>query len=222
MVRCFNSEQETRMTDTIEFQGENYTEESLKAMGVEELLTLRNKVAEQLGVQAIKGFKDAQQGADSSWKALSKLQAKRAKPEEKAEKAKAKKEAKPKEPRPTPKSAAPQKVENPTKAMFRRIRKIAAHPGTGYRIARWENYKDGMTLLDCAEGDNMTPLDVHYYVVYKLMELVEPTQEEYEREYAEWCKKNGVENRLEAKKKADEAKKQKADEAKADAEKADA
>lgn len=212
------------MTDTIEFQGKSYTEEGLKGMGVEELLTLRNTVAEQLGVQAIKGFKDAQQGADSAWKALAKLQSKRTKADEKETKAKAKKEAKPKEPRPTPKSAMPQKVENPNKAMFRRIKKIADHPGTGYRISRWPNYKDGMTLLECAEGENMTPLDVHYYVVHKLMELVEPTQEQFEKEYAEWCTKNGVENRLEAKKKADAAKKQKAEEAKqkADAEKADA
>lgn len=204
------------MTDTIAFEDKEYSEESLKAMAVEDLLALRNKVADQLGVQATKSFRDAAQGADSTWKALTKLRDKAAKAEAKEEK-KAKKETKPKEPRPTPKAALPQKVENPTKSMFRRLKKIATHPGSGYRISRWENYKDGMTLLDCAEGDDMTPLDVHYYVTHKLMELIEPTQEQYETEYAAWCKKNGVENRLEAKKKADATKKQKAEEAKANA-----
>jgi hypothetical protein len=205
------------MTDQIKFSDVEYTEESLKGMGIEELLTLRNKVAEELGVQPIKNFKDAAQGADSAWKALTKLQAKRGKEEVKAEKPK--KEAKPKapkEPRPTPKVAEAKTVENPGKALFRKLKKIATHPGTGYRIGRWENYKDGMTLLDCEEGDGTTASDVQYYVVHKLMELQEPTQEEYEKAYAEWCEKRGVPNRLEAKKKEAVAKaeaKAKADEA---------
>lgn len=95
--------------------------------------------------------------------------------------------------------------KQPTRSQFRKLRKIKEHPGVGYRIRRWHNYQDGMTLLQCAEGADMTPLDVGYYVQHGFMELIDPTEEEYQAGINAWCKEHGKETPAER-----EAKKQKA------------
>jgi len=204
-------------TPTISFNGTDYTQAGLSSMSMEDLLALRNLVAENLGVARIKSFKDQAQAVDATWKALDKWnsQDEPAGAETGAQKTKA--AAKPKEPKAPAEPAKcgkPAKVTRPTRRMFSKIQKIAEHPGKGFRIRRWENYKDGMTLLDCAEGDDMTPLDVGFYVDNKLMKLIEPTDEEFEAGLAAWYKKHGLENPAEVKAKK-EAERKAAAEAKA-------
>lgn len=185
---------------TINFLGKNHTQQSLSKMEIGELLKLRNLVAENLGVTRIKSFKDHAQAVDATWKALEKFEAAAAEEEAGAKpKTKAKKEKEPKAPLPPAKCGFAQAVKRPTRAMFRKLTKIAEHPGKGFRVRRWDNYKDGMTLLECAEGEDMTPLDVGYYVDNQLMSLTEPTEEEYQAGLAAWYKKHGLENPAEAK-----------------------
>lgn len=184
------------------FGNTEYTQESLSAMSIEDLTTLRNDVAEKLGHKPIKTFKSQEAAVAAVVKAFEKLADKDSK--DRAQIAK-----KEKEPRPIPKCARPMVVERPTRAMFRTIRKLCDHPGEGYRIGRWENYRDGMTMLDIMEGDNMSHQDIGYYVTHKLMELKDPTDEQYEHGMAAWAKRHGIENPLDAKKRAAEAKEEK-------------
>lgn len=179
----------------IEFDGAYYSVEILKELSVAEVLDLRNAVAEKTGLAAIKSFKDQEQAVEVTWKALEKfalLSVKKSKPR-----------AVPKLTEPA-KCAYAQKVGRPTRAMFRRIQKITEHPGAGFRIRRWGNYQSGMTLLDCIEGDEMTPLDIHYYVDAGLMKLLTPTEEEYQSGMDAWYKKHNLENPVEVRRKLEE------------------
>lgn len=198
-------------TTAITFDKHDYTPEVLEGMEDSTLLTLRNLVAENLGVARIKSFKDHKQAVDTTWKALDKWNNQ----EDVAPvdvKPKSKKKAKePKEPLPPAKTGFVQTVKRPTRSMFSRLTKIKEHPGKGHRIRRWSNYKDGMTLLECSEGDEMTPLDVGYYVQHGLMSLTEATEEEFQTGLSEWYKKHGMKNPAEEK----AAKKAERDEAKA-------
>lgn len=194
---------------TINFNGKSYTQASIGSMADADLLELRNLVAENLGVARIKGFKNHDQAVDATWKALLKYDSEG--PADSGGETKASKPKEPKAPAEPAKCGFPQKVSRPTRRMFSKIQKIAEHPGKGFRIRRWDNYKDGMTLLDCAEGEDMTPLDVGFYVDNKLMKLIPPTDEEYEAGLAAWYKKHGLENPAEAKAKKEAERKAKAE-----------
>lgn len=186
---------------SVEFQGKTYTQDSLSKMDEQALLSLRNIVAENLGVARIKGFKDIDQARDATWKALLKFDdtddadlagsgdgGKPAKPKE------------PKEPR-VVKGALPAKVKRPTRNMFRKIEKIKEPD----RVKdRWDNYKDGMTVLETIEGDNMTPLDIYWYAENGFVKLHDPTEEEYQAGMDAWYKREGLENPAEAKRKREE------------------
>ena len=198
------------MQETYEFGNHTYSAEQLQEMPIDDLLKLRNDVASALGAKSIVEFKSQEAGVDATIKALDRYHAKG----ERERKAVAEREAR-EQNRPTAKCALPMIVERPTRNMFRTIRKLCDHPGEGYRVRRWDNYKDGQTLIDIMEGEDMTHLDVHYYVQHELMELVEPTDVEYEARLAAWCEKRGVENPIEAKRKAAEAREQKKAERKA-------
>ena len=199
-------------TKTVEFQGKTYTQDSLSKMDEQALLGLRNVVAENLGVARIKGFKDIDQARDATWKALLKFadttDENLASGGDGGKPAKPKKEAEPKEPR-VVKGALPQEVKRPTRNMFRKIQKVKEPD----RVKdRWDNYKDGMTVLETIEGDNMTPLDIYWYAENGFVKLIDPTEEEYQAGMAAWYKRNGQENPAEAKKKREEERaKQKAD-----------
>ena len=58
------------MNEKLEFQGKSYSMDSLTKMTEEKLLSLRNLVAENLGVARVKGFKDHDQAVTATWKAL--------------------------------------------------------------------------------------------------------------------------------------------------------
>ena len=188
----------------INFQGHDYDEATLKQLDETNLLKLRNIVASNMGVSAIKSFKDHDQAVEATWKALSKWDTSAT-----AEEAGAatdgktkptKPKAEPKEPAEV-KAAQGKTVKRPTRGMFRRIQKLVAEVDRCKR--RWDNYKDGMTILDTHEGQDMTPLDVSFYVNNGFMKLIEPTEEEYEAGMNAWYEKHGIDNPMEAKKKKD-------------------
>lgn len=182
-----------------------YTEAGLDALDIDALLSLRNIVAENLGVARIKSFKDKEQALKTVWSALVKWdnQSEGAGSPKKADKPAKEKKVKepkaPKEPAGPSKASLPQTIKRPTRAMFRTIEKIKPHPGKGFRIRRWENYKDGMTLVQIAEGQDMDPLDIGYYVDNGLMRLNEPTDEAFKAGLDQWYKDHNLTNPEEAK-----------------------
>jgi len=125
--------------DGVTFNDKTYTEADLKALSIEELLTLRNLVADNLSVARIKSFKDHDQAVTATTKALEKYNATDVSGEgdgntKPAKKPKAPKE--PKEPAAPAKCGFVQTVKRPTRGMFRTILKIKEHPGKGDRIRR--------------------------------------------------------------------------------------
>lgn len=186
------------MSDNIKFDDEEWCVEALETLGVPDLLTLRNNVARSLNVAEVKSFTDKKQAVTATWKALKKYQSTDADGGKLAEKP-APKAKEPKAPAEPAKCGLPQDVKRPTRAMFRTIRKVKEHPGKGHRIRRWDNYTDGMTMLDLVEGVDLDPLDVNYYIDQGLMERSDPTDEEFEQALTAWYEKRGLKNPSEQK-----------------------
>lgn len=204
---------------SITFQGTEYTQADLAEMSTDDLLTLRNNVATELGVAEVKGFKDQATAEAQTWKALQRIGAA-------ADPDKGKKAAKPKAPpkeRGLAKSAEAKVVKRPTKKMFSTISKTGEHDGTQGRAHRWPNYKDGMTIVDVIETEGTEPWDVYNWQGQGIMTVTEPTDEEFAERKAAWYKKHGLTDPEEAKRlKAEERAKAKAErEAKAAEKKAE-
>lgn len=188
------------MSKTITFNGQEYNEAALANMTDADLLTLRNLVASNLGVAAVKSFKDHDQAVSATWKALDKWDSQDEEAAPSAKGGKAKAPAEPKEPR-VVKGALPAKVKRPTRNMFRKIQKVSEPD----RVKdRWDNYKDGMTILETIEGDGMTPLDIYFYAEQGNVKLIDPTEEEFQAGMDAWYKREGLENPAEAKRKREE------------------
>jgi len=198
----------------ITFNGADYDEAFLKRVDDVDLLKLRNLVATNMGVSSIKSFRDHDQAVEATWKALNKWNEQAA-----AEENQAAGEAigtvsvkTPKTPK-TPKLVAEPKdpvevkgakaktVKRPTRNMFRRLQKLVENPDLCGM--RWDNYKNGMTILDTIEGNNMTPLDISFFVQKGYMQLIEPTTEEFEVGLSAWFARNGQENPMAEKKRKD-------------------
>lgn len=184
----------------IKFNDEVYTEASLGAMEIEDLLITRNLVATNLGVATLKSFKDHATAVSHTWKALVRFQsvvdaeATGADPVGSAKVDKPKKPKKPKAPpkeRSLAKSADSKIVKRPTRSKFATIKKIGTHDGSQGRTHRWPNYKDGMTMVDVIEGVGTEPWDVHNWIGQGIMELIDPTDAEYTERRAAWFKKHG-------------------------------
>lgn len=201
----------------ITFNDKTYTEEALKDATDDQLLELRNLVASNLGVAAIQKFKDRENALSSTWKALQKYDAtvkaeaegSEAPPVEPKEKAKTKTKKPPKEKGPyqIPKSAQPKTVKRPTMNHFSTIKIVGEHNGGSHgRKDRWSNYRDGMMMIDVIEGNGTEPWDVYNWQKHGIMQIIEPTEEEYQKRRAEWYKKKGVEDPEIAKKRKEEAK----------------
>lgn len=200
---------------SINFQGTDYTQASLKDMSIDDLLTLRNAVAADLGVAEVKGFKDQATAEAQTWKALERVASNT--DDTKAKKTKPK--APPKE-RGLAKSAEAKFVKRPTKKMFSTITKTGEHDGTQGRAHRWPNYKDGMTIVDVIETEGTEPWDVYNWQGQGIMTVTEPTDEEFATRKAAWYKKHGLTDPEEAKRlKAEERAKAKAEREAAAAEK---
>jgi colicin import membrane protein len=205
------------MSKEITFNNTAYSQDSLTEMSIEDLLTLRNLVASNLGVASVKSFKDKAAAETQTWKALERFDSQDGEEEPKVKKPKVKKEPKP---RGLAKSAEAKTVKRPTKKMFAKIKKIGEHDGTQGRAHRWPNYKDGMTLVDVIETEGTEPWDVYSWVEAGIMEVTEPTDEEFAERKATWYKKHGLTDPEEAKRiRAEERAKAKAEREKAAAEK---
>lgn len=184
------------MSKIIAFLGKEYSQATLSAMTDSDLLELRNLVATNLGVASIRTFKDHDQAVEQTWKALEKFDTVATEEGAGAEpKAKKVKEPKaPKEPkeRKLAKSASAGFVKRPTRKMFATITKTGAHDGTQGRQHRWDNYKDGMTIVDVIETEGTEPWDVYNWQSKGIMSVTEPTDAEFAERKAAWYTKHGL------------------------------
>ena len=185
---------------TITFMSSAYTLVGLAALTDDKLLELRNLVASNLGVAAVRSFKDHDAAVEQTWKALEKFEATAAAEAGEAgaaatgaKPAKAPKAPKePKERKPA-KSSGPGLVKRPTRKMFSTIEKIGEHDGSTHgRAHRWPNYKDGMTIVDVIEGDGTEPWDVYNWESKGLIKVTEPTDAEYAERKAAWYAKHNL------------------------------
>ena len=187
------------MTDkTVKFLDKDYSEANLRDLSIEDLLSLRNLVATNLGVASVRSFKDHDTAVAQTWKALLKFEETAAEdgdgadePKTKATKTKAPKE--PKE-RKLAKPAEPQFIKRPTRKMFAQVKILKEHTGAEGRAHRWPNYKDGMLIIDAVEGEGTIPWDIMNWAKQGLMEVIEPTDAEYAERRAAWYKKHGRED----------------------------
>lgn len=187
------------MTDKIKFLDKEYTKDLLAKAGDDELLTLRNLVADNLGVSKIQGFKDHDTAVEQTWKALVKFD-ETVKAEAgdggAAEAPKVKKVKEPKEPkeRKLAKPAEKGFVKRPTRKMFSSVSIVKQHTGAEGRSHRWPNYSDGMLVIDAIEGEGTLAWDIYNWEAAGLMKVVEPTDEQYAERRAAWHKKHGLED----------------------------
>lgn len=195
------------MTDKIKFLDKEYTKDLLAKAGDDELLMLRNLVADNLGVSKIQGFKDHDTAVEQTWKALVKFDetVKSEAGDGETEAPKAKKVKEPKE-RKLAKPAEKGFVKRPTRKMFSSVSIVKQHSGAEGRAHRWPNYSDGMLVIDAIEGEGTLAWDIYNWEAAGLMKIVEPTDEQYAERRAAWYKKHGLEDPdLSKTRKADEA-----------------
>lgn len=176
----------------ITFNGAVYNAEVLQNMTDDDLLTLRNSVAEALGVSAVKAFKDHDTAVAQTTKALERFAASADEEKPAAKTPKAKKEPKEKKPRGLAKSAEAKVVKRPNRKMFSTIHKTGEHTGEQGREHRWPNYTDGMTIVDVIETEGTEPWDVYNWVDAGIMEVREPSDEQFAERKAAWYAKHGL------------------------------
>lgn len=175
----------------VKFLDKEYNEAMLKEMSVDDLVSLRNLVASNLGAAAIRDFKDHETAVTQTWKALVKYNeegpGKNAAPKKKAAKPK-------KEPaeRKLAKAAEPGFLKRPTRRSFSSVKILKQPEGNEGRLHRWPNYWDGMLIVDAVETEGCIPWDIMNWAKHGLMEITEPTDEEYTQRRAEWHKKHGL------------------------------
>jgi len=181
-------------TEAIQFLDKAYNRADLENMSVEDLLSLRNLIASNLGVAAVKQFKDHATAVDQTMKALQKYEASAdadAGEGEKPKKAKAKKE--PKE-RKLAKPAAAQHVKRPTRKMFDTMKIVKPLDGEEDRSHRSGNYKDGMMIIDAIQGEGTLPWDIYNWEKQGYVQVVPATDDEYAERRAAWYKSQGRED----------------------------
>ena len=188
-----HAEMESLMTDKIKFLDKEYTKDLLAKAGDDELLTLRNLVADNLGVSKIQGFKDHDTAVEQTWKALVKFDETVKAEAGDTEAPKAKEPKEPKE-RKLAKPAEKGFVKRPTRKMFSSVSIVKQHTGTEGRSHRWPNYSDGMLVIDAIEGEGTLAWDIYNWEAKGLMKVVEPTDAEYAERRAAWYKKHGLED----------------------------
>lgn len=181
------------MSEAIKFLDKAYGRADLENMSVEDLLSLRNLIASNLGVAAVKQFKDHATAVDQTMKALQKYEASADADagETKGKKAKAPKE--PKE-RKLAKPAEAGHVKRPTKKMFAVMSIVKPFDGEEDRSHRSGNYKDGMMIIDAIEGEGTLPWDIYNWEKQGYVKVTEPTDDEYAERRAAWYKANGRED----------------------------
>lgn len=187
------------MENPVEFLKNTYSQADLEGMSIEDLLSLRNLVADNLNVAKVKGFKDHETAVTQTGKALERFATSVAEAKDEAGEPvkKAKKTKAPKEPKEykLAKSAEAKIVKRPTRKMFSTIAKTGEHDGAAHgRARRWDAYKDGMTMVDIMETEGTEPWDVHNWVDKGIMTITEPTEDEYKTRRAAWYTKHNLED----------------------------
>lgn len=183
------------MNEKLDFQGKSYSVDSLTKMSDEKLLSLRNLVAENLGVARVKGFKDHDQAVTATWKALEKFAA--TADDEVA--SKETKTAKVKEPKAPKAHAGYLKVVMPkrvTKKMFAKIQRLR-NPETGKdRSFAWPDYPDGLRVIDAMMSENLHHEKIHWWANQEppYLRLIEPTDEEFFMARDKWYADHGLPN----------------------------
>jgi len=176
------------MDKEIEYGGHSYALADLKGMSEADLLDLRNQVAKDLGVAAVKTFKDHDTAVAQTMKALEKFESSAAAGS--GEKPKAKPKAEPKE-RKLAKPAEAQHVKRPTRKMFAVMKIIKPFDGEEERNHRSGNYKDGMMIIDAIEGEGTLPWDIYNWEKAGYVSVTDPTDAEYAERRAAWYEKSG-------------------------------
>ncbi|MAD98727.1 MAG: hypothetical protein CMB99_15495 [Flavobacteriaceae bacterium] len=199
------------MTEAIQFLDKSYTKADLEGMPDEDLLELRNLIASNLGVAAVKQFKDHETAVEQTMKALQKYQESADEDEEKPKAKKGKVKKEPKE-RKLAKPCEARHVKRPTRKMFSVMKIIKPFDGEEDRSHRSGNYRDGMMVIEAIEGEGTCDWDIFNWEKQGYVEVVQPTDEEYAQRRAEWFKKHGREDPETAKlRKAEERAKAKAE-----------
>jgi len=211
------------MTDKVKFLDKEYGKADLGGMTDDDLLTLRNTVASNLGVSSVKSFKDHETAVEQTWKALVKFdETVKAEAgdagEGEAKPAKAKKEPKEPKERKLAKPAGSQYVKRPTRKMFSVVNITKPFDGQEDRSHRSANYKDGMLVIDAIEGEGTLAWDIYNWEKQGYVTVTEPTDEEYAERRAAWYMAKGLEDPDLAKAKKAEAKEAAKAEKKAEAE----
>jgi len=210
---------ESIVTDKIKFLDKEHSEVSLNSESIENLVSLRNLIAANLGVSTIKTFKDHETAVAQTWKALQKFDETAKAEAGGAEPKPAKTPKEPKERKPA-KPAASQYVKRPTRKMFSVVHIVKQHTGAEGRAHRWPAYKDGMLVIDAIEGEGTLAWDIANWEAAGLMTVTEPTDAEYAERRAAWYKKHGLEDPdLSKSKKVEEREAAKAEREKAAADK---
>jgi hypothetical protein len=187
-----------------DFLGKKYTESLLRKASIEELLQLRNLIAENLNAAKVKGFANQEAGVIATIAALKKYEDTVAKEDAEAaaggtdEVKPAKAPKAPKEPkpaRPTPKCYSAEFVKRPGRRMFGRIKKVGM-PDKSQRPFAWEMFQDGQRLIDIKEDPNLHAGKISFWMrqTPPLIELVDVTDEQFETELAAWYEKHGITN----------------------------
>lgn len=209
--------------EAIQFLDKSYTRADLEGMSIEDLLSLRNLIASNLGVASVKQFKDHATAVDQTMKALQKYESSAA--DDGAEGEKLTKKAKaPKEPkeRKLAKPAAAQHVKRPTRKMFDTMKIVKPFDGEEDRAHRSSNYKDGMMIIDAIQGEGTIPWDIYNWEKQGYVQVVPATDAEYAERRAAWYKEQGRDDPETAKARAAEEREAKKAERAAEREKAKA
>ena len=190
----------------IEFNKTVYTAEVLSKMKVEQLLEVRNLLADNLGLGKIRSFKSHNAAATGVWHGLQEYE--RAMndenykpvlcgPDGNAKAAKLDRSGG------MPKCDMAEVVKRPTKRMFFRVKKTGT-PDKSQRPEVWDRYKDGMRVIDAIETEGVHAGKITWWAKQGLMELVDPGDDVTEKELKEWYEKQGREYPGNAKAKAKE------------------
>jgi hypothetical protein len=133
--------------DSIKYKNETHTDETLAAMSVEELTSLRNTIAADYNLAGISRFASRPKGVAGCILSLEQVRARRADKEYVVVLANAQGVAAAEVPPANKRCNAPEEIKRPTPQMFGRIRKLGT-PTTAQRASVWPDFTDGMRLID--------------------------------------------------------------------------
>lgn len=165
--------------------GKSYTLNDLLSMDKDQLLELRNLVADNLGSKPLTSFSTLEKAVRTTWHVLNVYQEKKGKEQKSDVVSKAPVE------RPLAKATKDGFVKRPKREDFAVIRIPDPKVVPTIRAVRWKNYHDGMMLVEVKEKDGCIMWDVKQWVKEGVITIEHPTDTEYEVRRAEWFAKRG-------------------------------